>query len=336
MSEPVDILANAIVAGPNMLPLDPSAAPAVAPEPAAETPEPTTDPSPESPEGDTPPADEPAETEEPPETPDGETPPRRRRNDVNVRFSELTAARKAAEDRAKFLEDQAEFWRQQAQAQPPRPLEGEQGVPAAPDGGLQRAPDGRPLPPDPSAFVTHADYEQARNVYTEALTDYKVTLALAQERQQRAQDTALAAVRQQYPDYDTVMQQAAALPINRVVGAAILHSPDTYAVRYYLATHPEEAQALLPVQDPAQALLAVGMLQARALGMVRAAAPPPASEPAPEPNGTTPETIPPLSTAPPPITPTRATGGRVAPSLDELPIGEYIVARNKQEMGLRR
>src|SRR5262245_37039738 len=116
MSEPAqDILANAVVVGPNVLPLDPSAAPAVPTEPVADEGDTEAAAPVEAPElpaeddeGEAQDGEGESESESDGEEPEETSPPKaRRKRSFDARFSDLTHERNLARQ-------EAEYWRRRA------------------------------------------------------------------------------------------------------------------------------------------------------------------------------------------------------------------------------
>lgn len=359
MSEITDILANATVIGPTILPAESSATSVVAfaggsaepeaaatdvPESGSETPE--AEPAPA--EGEDGAAETlteaEAETPEPAEAPPAQ-PPTRERGPMALRLGDLTKQRdearaktEEAEQRARLAQQEVDFWKQRALTPPPPPTE----TPPAPVPELPRYPNGRPLPPQEVAYADPAQYQVARLQYEDALLQWGIAEGFAQQARQQRDSEAIQAIRTQYPDYDQVTQ-ASRVRLNDDVSTAILHHPERFALVYHLAQHPELEADLAPRQG-VDAGLAVALL---AQGLRPAAAPPSHEPPAPdaeaaetEPNGAA---APPVveevtqtptrtvTQAPPPIAPTRGVGARAPRGYDDLSFEEFVKRRNEEE-----
>lgn len=207
--------------------------------------------------------DDAAETEQPAETGENgtgeevlelteETPeqPERKGKSVQERIDEITAARREAER-------EAEFWRRKA---------------LGTEAPKAEEPTVEPLErPDPSKY----EFGEADPAFLEALTDWKVDVRLSQERQrmdtERAAERAaqsyaqnVAAVKEELPNYDEKVTQAAARgewPCPKPVAELIKSSPVGPKVAYHLATNLDDAQALAGMSKDQQ-MVAFGMLAA--------------------------------------------------------------------------
>lgn len=335
---PVDLLANAMVTGPNVLPLDPSAAPAMPAAPVAE-PDETPD-APAAPEPAPTPASEP-EAEPAPAASSGEDEPPPKptgQQRLNMRFSELTQQRDLAKQ-------EAEYWKQRAlespapSPQPPaQPPAQPQAQPQQPQEMFARAANGRPLRPQAEHYTTTQAYDAAMDAYTEALSTFAVQTALAQQEQRQAalshrerQNARLTALREAHPDFDTVMA-APTFRVSQVVGQAMIASEYYHDLAYHLEQHPDEAARLSSLDVPS-AYLAIGELQARLRTTPANGAAAPAGA-----TTTVPPPEPPqqMSQAPAPIAPTNGRGAPATRSYDDVSLHEFITRRNKEEQAARR
>lgn len=324
-AERPDILANAVVTGPNVLPLDPSASPAVPREPeeasatddtaaapaeAPETPAPT--------EGEEK-QEETDESEEGEEEDDDSPPPKaRRKRSIQGRLGELAQQRKLAQQ-------EAEYWKQRALQVGSDQLVEAQRQQREQQSGIPRQANGAPIPPVETEFPTHQDYLAAQQLYQEANIEWHVSRALAQERLRQEEANALRTVRELYSDYDEVVRNTG-VRLNNDVSAAVLASDRKHQLIYRLATHPDEAMALENVNGTA-AYLAIGRLES----LVATESQRPEPAPAPE----VPVT-PPVSHAPPPIQPTRGNGAAPVRDYDQMSLQEFFEARNREESRRRR
>jgi hypothetical protein len=119
-----------------------------------------------------------------------------------------------------------------------------------------------------------------------------------------------------YEDWDEVVSGSKIIIPQAAVDAVIEldNGPD---VAYYLAQHPEEAEALMDL-TPIRTIQVIGKLSDKVAGE-RAPAPPKAKAKAPE-----------------PIAPVGGSATRSSVNLDQLPPREYIKIRNKQERESKR
>jgi hypothetical protein len=158
--------------------------------------------------------------------------------------------------------------------------------------------------------------------FVEALTDWKVTQRLpqiAQQAQQTSQRTTVeqafanreAAIKAEIKDYDDVIAEAADVVIPQDVAEAILTSDLGPNIRYYLATHVDEAEKLNQM-PAAAAVRQIGRLEAKLESEKKVYHP--------------------VTKAPAPITPVNSGGGAVETDLDKLPIKDFMKARNKAEI----
>lgn len=346
-----DILANAIVTGPNILPVDPSAAPAVPPEPVADGGEgegavgavaveeaDTT----ASPAGDGEGEADAAEREGEAEGEDGDEsqPQAQRKHSFGARFSDLTHERDVAKQEAEYwkkvaLEREAREQAERAQ-QSQQPQQPQQPPPQQQPHGIPRYPNGLPIPPIEDQFPTHDDYLVAQNLYTHATMQWHVSQqvqqALAIERQVQANERALEAARKEHTDYDAKLQEVASIQFSPDASQALLSSHNRHEILYRLATHPDEARILSTLVGPA-AYLAVGRME----GLIQ-----PAtngrngSSPSSSPTEAQEPPIPKVSQAPPPIQPTRGNGAPPRRDYDSMPLHEFIEVRNREESKARR
>jgi len=314
-----DILANAVVVGPNVLPLDPSAAPAVPAVPVADegdseaaAPAEAPPPPQEGDEGEEQDGEDDTESdgEEPQETP---PPQARRKRSFDARFSDLTHERNLARQ-------EAEYWRRRALdgGQPPQNGADQPGQPAQQPAGIPRYPSGEPIPPQEEGFANHDDFVRAQSLYNSANIQWHVSQALAQERLRTQEEQALRQMRENHSDYDEVVRNTP-VRLNNDVSQAVLASAHKHQLIYRLATHPDEAMALENLNGLA-AYLAIGRLESLVSTETPAPEPAPAHPPAPA-----------TSNAPPPIQPTRGNGAVAVRDYDQMSLQEFFEARNKEE-----
>ena len=190
----------------------------------------------------------------------------------------------------------------------------------------QQAPDGRP---SQEQFETY-------EAYVDALTDYKVDQRLKTERekyaawmQQQQEEQALAGFQQRSaeynskvaPDYFETMRSVEHIPVSHYLKAELFESEMGTAVAYELAKHPEELARITRLADRARVAREIGRIEARLQ-----------SRETPE----TPRIMP--SKAPAPIRPVGqgANGNLSSKPLDELPLPDYIRAREKQIAAAKR
>lgn len=319
-----DILANAIVTGPNVLPLDPSASPAVPAEPVAEgegeevaasqvdapvSSEGEEDAGEDEGEG----SDEDEDEEEAPK------PQARRKRTIQGRLGDLAQQRNLARQ-------EAEYWKQRALQTASQEQQSREQQQQTQQPGIPRYPNGSPIPPQEDQFPTRQDYQAAQQLYLDAAIQWGISREVAQYRMQQEEQQALRAVRELYTDYDEVVRNTP-VRLNNDVSAAVLASRQKHQLIYRLATHPDEAMALENLTGP-QAYLAIGRLES----LVATGTPPP--ETGPPTVDTT--TVFPVSNAPPPIQPTRGNGVAPTRDYDQMSLQEFFEARNREENRRRR
>jgi hypothetical protein len=119
-----------------------------------------------------------------------------------------------------------------------------------------------------------------------------------------------------YEDWDEVVSGSKIIIPQAAVDAVIEldNGPD---VAYYLAQHPEEAEALMDL-TPIRTIQVIGKLSDKVAG--ERAAPPPKAKVKP----------------PAPLEPVGGSATRSSLRMDEIPISEYIRIRNKQERENKR
>lgn len=247
-----------------------------------------------------PPSETPAEP-----APGEETPPKQSPGNARLqkRFSELTrtiyqerAAREAAEKRASELEAR----------------------------GRQAPAPGADEAPKLENFKDYEEYAEAKGRFI-ARQEFARASTAAQAQQQREQavtmaseirarwDTSESEFRGKVEDYDDVMSDAS-VAFSDGVNISLLDSDMGPQLAYYLKKHPAEAAALSQL-SPVAAARAIGKLEVKLSG-----SPPAQAQP---------------TRVPPPPTPVKAA----APAdeiNDQMPIGEYIKRRNKQELDRKR
>lgn len=176
-------------------------------------------------------------------------------------------------------------------------------------------------------FQTYEDY-------VEAVADWKAAQRLEsvvrQQQERQAREAALAqrrayaereaSFRQQTPDYETVMTQAASLPLSPAMEAAILASDRGPQLAYFLAAHPEDAVRLAEQTASLPGTAAPVVRQ-----LLEALVTPPAAPSGPATGATRP-------TVPPPIKPVGASPVVAETPPDALEFGpEYVAKMNALE-----
>ena len=164
--------------------------------------------------------------------------------------------------------------------------------------------------------------------YIDALTDYKLSLRLPEVQRnlnesarnttsQMAFQAKEILARKDIEDYDDAIAEAADIPVQSSVADAILSSDVGPHLRYYLATHPDEAEALNNMSAGAAARQ-IGRIEAKVeseIAVKKTAAPKK------------------VSGAPSPVKPVKA-GGDGTPAIDvndpKLPIDEFMKQRRLQ------
>jgi hypothetical protein len=171
---------------------------------------------------------------------------------TQIRFNELTAARREAERKLAEAERQAEYWRNEAQKAPPasQPKEGEEDPYAA---------------PDPAKFEfgeADAKYIAALAVH-EAMTQVRAEgdrariSAELNELEAKYQGNVVKAL-EKYADYDEVVTKGAEgetpkWKCSPIVALGIRHSDHGVDVAYHLAKNPTEADRIYGLSNLEQA-----------------------------------------------------------------------------------
>ncbi len=227
----------------------------------------------------------------------------RQNKGVGKRINELTRekheerrAREAAEARAADLERRSQaLERGETQRQP-----------------AQQPADGRPK---------LEDFDFDAEAHAEAVAEWKFN-QLEQQREAKRQaeqrqatlvekETAFIA---EHPDYYEVAR-APHVPITQEMAEVILQADNPPAIAYYLGKNLAEAAEISRMSPLAQAR-AIGRIEMQLAAPKTPAAPPPPPTP--------------VSKAPAPVTPLKATTPASKP-LDEMSMEEYVAERNRQE-----
>lgn len=230
----------------------------------------------------------------------------RQNKGVGKRINELTRekheerrAREAAEQRAADLER-----RLQALERGEKP----QGEPAP----QQPQADGRPK---------LEDFDFDAEAHAEAVAEWKFHQLEQQReaRKQAEQRQATLAEREaafiaEHPDYREVAH-APHVPITREMAEVIVQADDPPAIAYYLGKNLAEAAEISRMSPLAQAR-AIGRIEMQLAAPKTPAAPPPPPTP--------------VSKAPAPVTPLKASTPASKP-LEEMSMAEYVAERNRQE-----
>lgn len=234
------------------------------------------------------------------EATDAQIPNQEARQKVNLRFSELSEARKAAEAKATQAEADAKAARDalalaeqraaelQAKYEPPKPDE---------------------LGPEPAReqFVNDAEYKAALMEYAGDKAIRERDQRQAQERMAKSWSERQAKAKAEIPDYDATMASASNLMVSNQVRDAILESEVGPKILHHLAKNPALVNDLAKM-SPTAALLTIGRLDAKF-------APAAASEPAKGAAAPAAVASEP-SRAPAPITPLKGTSAPAASLLD--------------------
>ena len=216
---------------------------------------------------------------------------------IKGRISELTAARKRAEE-------DAAYWRAQAMSREPAKAVSE--------------PVADPTRPKAEAY-------EDQEGYIEALAEWKAGQVISREReeqrivtQQAAYTQREAVARTAHEDYDAVMADLSQVPLSPVMAQTILESEVGPQLAYYLATHPETA-ARLSTLGP--------LVVARELGKLEGKLEVPVAEPEIKAR--------PRRTATAPITPVQGNTPANM-DLETVELHEFVRMRNEQEKTRRR
>jgi hypothetical protein len=230
-----------------------------------------------------------------PESGDAPAQQSRKKPGVHQRIDELTKSFRDAERLAQERAREAEYWRQQAMSQQPKPQ-----APTAETGE----------PTLESCDFDQAEYQ--RKWYSWRRAEEKKQEAAQQRMQTFAEKEA--AFRVAHPDYDTVARNPA-VPITQQVAEVILETDDPPAIAYYLGQNPQEAAAIAQM-TPHQIGRAIGRIEAK----LSAPAAPEATRP-PEPKTVT--------RAPPPVT-TLSGAPAVRKAYEEMSQEEYEQTRREE------
>jgi hypothetical protein len=236
------------------------------------------------------PVEEKAETEEKTET--EEKKPDVEKNHFQRRQERLL--RERAEYKAK-----AEWYEQQAQTQQQKQTQGKDDRPAR-------------------------DQFESDEAYVQALTEHLVERRLSGVKEELAQHQNQSQVqsswvskinqaREDYPDYETVMEDAQDIPISKSTAEAIQSSDLGADVAYYLAKNPDEAVRINSL-SPIAAAREIGRIESYV-------------EYEKDQN----KKKVPVSKAPAPIKPVKSSSGSGSKSLEDMTPAEYIAYRNKQD-----
>lgn len=193
--------------------------------------------------------------EPPDEANDKQIPDPDARQKVNLRFSELTEKRKAAEAEAETAKAEAKAERDaralaerraaelQAKYEPPKPDE---------------------LGPKPTReqFSDPATFETALEDYIVEKTTRERDQREAQAKVEQAWTARQTAAKAELPDYETVLEASANLVVSNEVRDAILESDVGPKILYHLAKNPELVSDLAK-KSRAGALLMIGRLDAQ-------------------------------------------------------------------------
>ena len=169
--------------------------------------------------------------------------------------------------------------------------------------------------------------------FIEALTDYKIEQRDQNHNRTREQETQSQraaewnkradVARQEYEDFDEVIEEAQDVPLHRSASKAILESDMATDIQYYLAKHPDEATKTVNM-SPEGAARYIGRIEAQ----VAADKATRASQKA---------AIKKVSGAPAPVVPLKPVGGGNSPydlNDGKLPVSDWMKKRN-QELAAR-
>lgn len=160
--------------------------------------------------------------------------------------------------------------------------------------------------------------------YVDALTDWKLDQKLSGVKEELAQHQNQSQVqsswvskvnqaRQDYPDYETVMEDAQDIPISKSTAEAMQSSDLGADIAYYLAKNPDEAMRINSL-SPIAAAREIGRIESYVeyeKDQAKKKAP--------------------VSKAPAPIKPVKSSSGSGSKSLEDMTPAEYIAYRNKQD-----
>lgn len=165
--------------------------------------------------------------------------------------------------------------------------------------------------------------------YVQALTAHIVKQQLSGVKQELAQHqtqsktqaewlSKINQARTDYPDYDTVMEDAVDIPIEPAVAEAIQSSDLGGDIAYYLAKNPEEALRINSLTP---------MVAAREIGRIESYV---------EYEKTQAKKVVPVSKAPSPIKPVKPSSSPGTKSLEDMSVAEYTAYMNKREQERRK
>jgi hypothetical protein len=185
---------------------------------------------------------------------------------------------------------------------------------SSPPAAAKTLPNGAP---DPEQFAA-GRYDPD---YLEALTDYKVTLALDNQRiksnvaenEKRVQKLITEAV-EKYPDYEDVTEEFTSHPLAQVkeFTGLVMDSDNPVELAYYLGKNPQELNKLAEM-TLAQAIRYLGRLEAQL-----------------NTSPTLESVKKPISTAPAPITPIKSASVTNSKDPERMSMAEYEAYRKKQ------
>ena len=206
-----------------------------------------------------------------------------------------------------------------------RELEAErQRYATPPQEQVPRQPQGPPKPEDfPNDYEAYnraiIRYEARQELESELQARVKAQREAAEQRAQHEIDQrwyqGVSALKREATDFEETLEDVSHIPVMPWLQAAIKRDKDGAKLAYELAKHPEEFQRIAEIQDPLEALSALGEFR----GSLKATAAP-----------QQPRKV--ASEAPAPIRPVgqSAGGTRVSRPLDELPYQDYKRARERE------
>lgn len=206
-----------------------------------------------------------------------------------------------------------------------RELEAErQRYATPPQEQVPRQPQGPPKPEDfPNDYESYnraiIRYEARQELESELQARVKAQREAAEQKAQQEIDQrwyqGVNALKREATDFEEALEDVSHIPVMPWLQAAIKRDKDGARLAYELARHPDEFQRIAEIQDPLEALSALGEFR----GSLKAAAAP-----------QQPRKV--ASDAPNPIRPVgqSAGGTRVSRNLDELPYQDYKRAREQQ------
>jgi hypothetical protein len=182
--------------------------------------------------------------------------------------------------------------------------------------------------PKRESFESDADFIQARIDFGIQQAIPQVEGRIKQSSQRAAAETTfqkrVEELKAVTPDYEETIEDAVSIIVPEIVAMEIGKSEYGPDLTYHFCKHPEDAQRLMQINDPARLLREMGRIEARIEAEIAAKK---TGAPAPK-------VAPKVSGAPAPIKPLKSDGVIVETDIDKVPIDEFFKRRNEQRKKL--